>query len=299
MMRVALVFNPRSGRGRPKAEVLPTVVESLERAGIAAAPRPTEHRGHGVELARAAAAEGFERVVAWGGDGTLNEVATGLVGSETPMGVLPGGTVNVFAREARIPLALQGAIETFVTGRVVRIPVGGLGDRVFLLMAGAGLDAEVVYRMSAGVKGALGVLAFWLDGFRLLASYPMTPIRVTAAGRIVEGTGVIAGKLARFGPRYFITPGAAMNDPHFHVVVFKGRRRLDYLRYLFGVLWHRHLAFEDIEDFKADRVSIEAAAPVRLQLDGEPAGVTPATLEVRDKALAVVLPSDAPSPSAH
>lgn len=291
-MRVALVFNPRSGRGRAKSEVLPAVAAALARAGVTVEPRPTERRGHGVELARAAASEGFERVIAWGGDGTLNEVATGLLGSETetPLGILPGGTVNVFAREARIPLALEPAIESFVGGRVVRIPVGILGERVFLLMAGAGLDAEVVYRMSAGVKGALGVLAFWIDGFRLLARYPMTPLRVTAAGKSIEGTGVIAGKLGRFGPRYFITPGAAMNDPHFHVVVFKGRRRLDYLRYLFGVLWQRHLAFEDIEDFKTDRLSIDAAEPVRLQVDGEPAGTTPATLEVRDRALAVVLP---------
>lgn len=291
-MRVALIFNPRSGRGRPKEKALPEVIGALERAGITTEPQPTAKRGHAVELARKSARDGFDRVVAWGGDGTLNEVATGLLRSDTPMGVLPGGTVNVFAREARIPLALDEAIECLATGRVGRIPVGVLRDRAFLLMAGVGLDAEVVYKMSAGTKGALGVLAFWLDGFRLLARYPMPPVQVHGNGRTIEGTGVIVGKLARFGPRYFITPGAAMNDPHFHVVVFKGRQRFDYLRYLYGVVRHRHLSFDDVEDFKTARVTVESETPVRIHLDAEPAGTTPASLEVADEALWVVLPNE-------
>lgn len=289
-MRVALIFNPRSGRGRPKEEDLPRVIGKLSATGAQVTAFPTDETGHAVELARRASEDGFERVIAWGGDGTLNEVAGGLLGSDAAMGVLPGGTVNVFAREAQIPLSLDGALDAMNGGIVKRIPVGLANQRCFLVMAGVGLDAEVVYRMKVGVKSALGVLAFWLDGFRLLASYPMTPLRVLAGSKEHRGTGVIAGKLARFGPRYFITPDARMDDARFHVVIFKGNKRRDYLRYLLGVLRDKHLGFPDVEHFKTDRLTVEADAPVRCQLDGEPAGETPLRLEIRDRALAVILP---------
>lgn len=289
-MRVAVIFNPSAGRGRSKERDLPRVIAKLSAVGARVESFPTVRTGHAVELARRASEDGFERVVAWGGDGTLNEVAGGLLGTDTPMGVLPGGTVNVFAREAHIPLSLEAALEAMSHGIVKRIPVGLANDRCFLAMAGIGIDAEVVYRMKVAVKSALGVLAFWLAGFRLLASYPMSPLRVWADGQERRGTGVIAGKLARFGPRYFITPDARMDEARFHVVVFQGDKRRDYLRYLLGVLQRRHLSFEDIEHFKTDRLTVEADTPVRCQLDGEPAGETPVRLEVRDRALAVILP---------
>ena len=138
-MRVVLIFNPRSGRGKPKDELLPRVLDRLGEAGMEVWARPTEKRGHASKIASQAAAAGYDRVIAWGGDGTLNEVAEGLLETQTAMGVLPGGTVNVFARELGIPLKLDGALDVLVEGRVVRIPVGLADDRPFLLMAGVGL----------------------------------------------------------------------------------------------------------------------------------------------------------------
>lgn len=296
-MKVALIFNPRSGRGRSKHELLPRVIARLEQAGMDVTSRPTERMGHGIEIAKEAAAAGFDTAIAWGGDGTLNEVACGLFETSTALGVLPGGTVNVFAREVGIPLKLEGALDSLVSGRVSRIPMGLAGDRPFLLMAGVGLDGEVVYRLKAGFKSALGATAFWLDGFRLLASYPMTPLRIHVGGhtegRDIVGTGLIAGNIRRYGPHYKITPDAKLDEPKLDVVVFKGTNRRDYLRYLAGVIGQFHLNFKDIEHFKTDAMTIEvdSGARVPIQLDGEPAGYAPLVLGVRDRALSVVLPS--------
>ena len=297
-MKVALIFNPRSGRGRPKDELLPHVLTRLEHAGMEVTPKPTERMGHGTEIAREAAAAGFDTAIAWGGDGTLNEVAYGLFETSTAMGVLPGGTVNVFAREVGIPLKLDGALDVLVSGRVSRVPMGLAGERPFLLMAGVGLDGEVVYRLKAGFKSALGATAFWLDGFRLLASYPMTPLRIRTGGREIVGTGLIAGNIRRYGPHYKVTPDAKLEEAKLDVVIFKGTNRRDYLRYLAGVLGHFHLEFRDVEHFKTDALTIDvddmdsmdSGSEVRFQLDGEPAGHAPLVLGVRDKALAVVLP---------
>jgi YegS/Rv2252/BmrU family lipid kinase len=297
-MKVALIFNPRSGRGKKKDELLPQVLARLEQAGMDVSVTPTEKMGHAIEIAREAAAARFDRAIAWGGDGTLNEVACGLFETSTALGVLPGGTVNVFAREVGIPLKLDGALDAFVSGHVSRIPLGLAGERPFLLMAGIGLDGEVVFRLKEGFKSALGAKAFWLDGFRLLASYPMTPLRIRTEGREIIGTGLIAGKIRRYGPHYTVTPDAKLEEAKLDVVVFKGTNRRDYLRYLAGVLGHFHLKFADVEHFKTDAVTIDldnvnvdSGSNVRVQLDGEPAGYAPLVLGVRDKALAVVLPS--------
>jgi diacylglycerol kinase (ATP) len=289
-LSAALIYNPRSGRGRPKERLLEHAVSCLRRAGMDVEVFPTKGPGDATELAARSSAAGFDRVLSWGGDGTLNEVVAGLVGTETVLGVVPGGTVNVFAREVGIPRAIEGSIGVVARGAPRRIPVGMAGERPFLLMAGVGLDAEVVYRLKAGVKDALGAFAFWLDGFRLLASYSMAPLAIRVDGREIVGTGVIAGKLRRFGPRYFITPEARLEEPKLHVVVFKGRNRRDYLRYLSGVVVRRHLGFADVEHFKADAVEISTESEVRVQVDGEPAGRVPVRIGVRDRALSVMLP---------
>ena len=292
-MRAALVYNPRSGRGHSKDELLSQVLTRLKEAGMEVSPRPTERMGHATEIAREAAEAGFEIAIAWGGDGTLNEVARGLCDSATAMGVLPGGTVNVFAREVGIPLKLSGALDTLVGGRIVRVPMGFADERPFLLMAGVGLDGEVVYRLKSGFKDALGAFAFWLDGFRLLASYPMSPVRVRVGGKEIVGTGLIAGNIRRYGPRYTVTPDARLEEPKLDVVIFTSKNRRDYLRYLLGVLGHFHLRFSDVEHFKTDAlsVSVDEGAHVPLQLDGEPSGCAPVEIRVQDKALAVVLPA--------
>jgi diacylglycerol kinase (ATP) len=292
-MRVALVFNPRSGRGRPKGEQLADVVEAMGRLGMRVEPHATERPRHATELARSAVDAGYELVVAWGGDGTLNEVASGLVGSAVRFGVLPGGTVNVFARETGIPLKLEPAIDNLASGRARSIPVGTANERIFLLMAGLGIDGEVVYRLKSGLKDALGALAFWLDGFKMLAHYPMLPLRVHYEGKVITGTGVVAGKLARYGPRYFVTPDAELEEPKLDVVVFQGTNRRDYLRYLFGVLARAHVRFPDVAHFKTNALRVGLTCPedrVRMQLDGEPAGYAPVELGVRENAVSVVLP---------
>jgi len=284
------VFNPESGRVRAKETMLGRVLPVFARAGMSVHVQPTERSGHATEIAAQAAREGVERVLGWGGDGTLNEVMRGLAGTETALGVLPGGTVNVFAREVGIPRSIEGAAETFVRGEVRRIPVGVASERPFLLMTGVGLDAEVVHRLKTGFKHALGAAAFWLDGFRMLASYSMPSIRVRSEGRVIEGSGLVAGKTRRYGPRYLITPEARLEEPLLHVVVFRGNKRRDYIRYLAGIVSGFHLRFDDVVSFKTSALTVESDSSVPYQIDGEFAGETPVDLQVRDRALSVVLP---------
>lgn len=289
-MRVVLVFNPESGRGRSKQALLDRALSALAPFGMRVDVCPTEHPGHATRIAARAAAEGFDRVLAWGGDGTLNEVARGLVGTETALGVLPGGTVNVFAREAGIPRGIEAAAAAFATGEARKIPLGVASERPFFLMASVGLDAEVVRRLRTGFKHALGIAAFWLDGFYALARFPLPSLRIRSEGREIEASGVVAGKIRRYGPGYFITSEAKLEEPLLHVVAFRGRKRRDYLRYLAGVVAGRHLGFADVASWKTRELTVEAREGAPYQIDGEIGGLTPVTIGVREEALSFVLP---------
>jgi diacylglycerol kinase (ATP) len=288
--KATLIYNPESGRGKTKKRVLPDLLERLKGLGIDADPAPTLAAGHATELAREALEHKVPLVIVWGGDGTVNEVARGMLGSDTPLGILPGGSVNVFARETGIPRRLAKACRVLVEGKPRVIPVGMADGRPFLLMAGIGIDGEVVHRLDPRFKKRLGTLAFWLLGFRLLASYPFAPMTVRVNGKELSGTGVVAGNVRLYGSGYVITPDACLEEPLLDVVVFQGRRGLHYLRYLFGVAGGFHLRFKDVVHFKAARLEIAAADGQRYQLDGEPAGKVPVRLEIRPKALTVLLP---------
>jgi len=118
----------------------------------------------------------------------------------------------------------------------------------------------------------------------------MPSLRIRCEGREVEGSGLIAGKIRRYGPRYLVTPEARLEEPLLHVVVFRGRKRRDYVRYLAGVAFGFHLRFDDVVSWKTSALTVEADSKVPYQIDGEFGGYTPVELRVRDRALAVVLP---------
>jgi YegS/Rv2252/BmrU family lipid kinase len=286
-----LIFNPASGKGQSKLERVEGLVEDLRRRGIEAVPCPTHRPGHATDLSRRAIEQKVDLVIVWGGDGTLNEVASGMLGSQVPLGLLPGGSVNVFARATGIPLRLGKAMEALERAKPRPIPVGMAGGgRPFLLMAGIGLDAEVIRRLGAGFKRVAGALAFWIRGFSLLATYPFCPFLVRIGEQEYTATSAIAGKLPYYGGRYVLTPDATLDEPKLDVVIFQGRGGAAYLRYLAGVLSGLHLRFKDVQHVKTDRLEIEAEASIYHQLDGELAGSSSVEISVRPRALRVLLP---------
>jgi diacylglycerol kinase (ATP) len=107
---------------------------------------------------------------------------------------------------------------------------------------------------------------------------------------VIEGSGLVAGKTRRYGPRYRITPEARLEEPLLQVVVFRGSRRRDYLRYLTGIVGGFHLHFDDVVSWKTSALTVEADSNVPYQIDGEFGGETPVDIAVRDRALSVVLP---------
>jgi YegS/Rv2252/BmrU family lipid kinase len=289
---MAAIFNPTSGGGQFRRD-LPLIVESLGRLGWDVVQRPTEGEGHATQLAREALAEGVERVVVIGGDGTVNETLNGLAGSDVPLAIVPTGTVNVLALELGLPLDPPDAVRVAAEAHATRIDLGLAGQRYFALMAGVGFDADVVSRVRPVMKRALKEMAFVLQGLTtyLTAEYPL--VQIECDDRCTEGYFVVLGNARNYGGTFGITPLADMRDGLLDVVVLKDMGFLSVAHYWLAALLSAHLQHPKVEYFRTASARLTVAqsdAPVLVQTDGEIAGLLPLECRVVPGALRVVMP---------
>lgn len=301
MPRADVVLNPISGPSvGPRA--LAGFRLTLEAAGWDVRLRPTERAGHAPELARAAAAEGADVVVAAGGDGTINEVATGLLAAgpgAPPLGILPLGTSNLVARDLGVPLDARRAATVIVrrTTRMLDVadvtPASGPRRRM-LACAGAGWDAAVVAALSRERRGHITPWT-WLGPIRrTIRDYAFPVVRVTpAGGRPREAILALFLNCRPYARFFDPAPAARPDDGLLDAVLVgpAGRGRLGRLAWL---AWRGRMA-EDaaVEVVRAASFELTSDAPVPLQADGDAAGATPAAIAVRPAALRVVAPSTA------
>jgi len=246
----------------------------------------TEQKAHAESLARSAIKESPSLIIAAGGDGTFNEVANGIAGTEIPMAILPLGTTNVLAKELGLPETVDAALEVALSRDPKTIPLGKISiyrhsllvTRYFLLMAGIGFDGEAVFRINETLKKISGKGAYILSGFKTLSVFNPGELILDMDGRIYTGYSAIIGKAAKYGGNLKITPDARLTDPFFYVCLLKGKRRLDILRYVSGIIMGRHLRFKDVEYVKAKNIDVKGEA--HIQIDGEYFGRSPAKIEI-------------------
>lgn len=288
-MKIKLIANPVAG-GNALAYIR-RAQEYLVFQGCRVELSLTGARGDARKAAAAAKNEGFDRIIAAGGDGTLNEVINGLAPSAIPLAFLPLGTTNVFALEAGIPLDIEQACAIALRGTPQPVCLGLAGETRFLLMAGAGFDADVVYRVSGRLKRWTGKFAYLASGLRCLAGPPPASIEVVREdGSTVRGYHVILGNGRLYGGRFSVTPDASLTEATLDVCVFLKKGRLSLLRCVAKVAAGRRLASVDAETFKARSVSVRGAE-VPVQIDGDYLGRLPMTFRVLPGELVLVLPS--------
>jgi len=266
------------------------VKDRLARYGYEVEFQRTAYRMHAKELAQKAVADKADLVIAAGGDGTINEVACGLALSPVPLAVLPCGTANVLAKELGLPDQTSECIDLIPQLKPQRIALGNGGGRYFVLMAGVGIDAEIIYHLRAAVKRRFGVAGFWLEALRHWASYGFAPFYVKVDGGQYSATFAIVGRSSWYAGGVRITSRADLTGNAFDVCLFCGTSRLDYLRYLSGVLAGTHPYFHDVAYVKGARVEMTSEVPIRVQMDGETAGFLPMTFEVVPDALTLLVP---------
>ena len=272
-------------------------VEILERAGHRVTLAPTTGPRTADAIAREYVSRGTDLVLAAGGDGTINEVAEGLIGSEVPLGILPAGTANVLASEMKLGSRLERAAERMGQCRPCRIPVGhvtcegGTVSRHFLLMAGIGLDAHIVYRVSGPLKAATGKLAYWVAGWSLLGRR-LAEFQVEMNGRKRRCSFALASKVRNYGGDFEIARDVSLFDNRFEVVLFEGRSTLPYVKYFGALMLNRLRGMRGVTVERAQclRVLAPEDRRVYMQIDGEFAGHLPAEIRIVPDALTLLVP---------
>ena len=295
MNAIPIILNPTAGGGRLLQARL-HLDAAAEKAGARIEWWPTNGPGHAEKLARQAADEDRPLVFAFGGDGTYNEVARGLLGSATAMGVLPGGTTSVLAYEFDVPRPAPRALISLLTGedRPMRVGRTDHGD-IVLLMLSAGPDSHVLEHLMPRLKRFGGRVGVALQALVEVCNGTKLPrMEVRLEGKSVDAGWVVVGKSRCYAGRHRVTPGADPFRDDVEVVVQKSRGRRSALGFLLGVPTGRHLARRDVLREIVDKVSIHPAtenSEVFYQIDGDVVGRLPVELVIDPQTLWVRLPS--------
>lgn len=284
MIKTAIILNPSARSQRAQA-----LTEELSRLAPDASIRLTEGPGAARRLATAAAMEGFQKVVAAGGDGTVNEVANGLVGTRAALGVLPVGTMNLFAKEHDLPESLAEAWSVVMDGTTREIDVAEANGQHFIQLAGVGFDAQVVKETTWESKCRYGPLSYVMSAAQIAWRRPP---RIVAEVNGVEHTGsfVIIGNGRYYGTRLNVFPKAKPDDGLLDVLIFKHLSYLDIARYVGAALIGQHTQLSDVEYLQTPEIKIRGDEAVPVELDGDLCGNLPATFRVTGR-LRVCVPA--------
>ena len=220
-----------------------------------------------------------------------------MVHSEVPLGVLPAGTANVLAMEMKMGGKLLRAATRLGECRPRRISVGrvtcddGRVSRHFLLMAGVGLDAHIVYRVSGGLKARTGKFAYWVAGWSLVGR-TLPQFTVEADGRRHRCSFALVSKVRNYGGDFEIARSVNLLEDEFELVLFEGRSSLRYVKYFVGLALNRLHGMKGIVDCRARQVKLSGTEDRRvyLQIDGELAGQLPAEITIVPQALTLLVP---------
>ena len=289
-----LIWNPASG-GRRHAARVPEILEVLAAAGWEVTAQPTTEPHHATALAAdACRLGGCDAVFGLGGDGTLREIAAALIGKEVPLAILPGGTTNVLALALGVPANPLRAAQLYGATETRAFDVGTAAGIPFLMMVSAGVDSEVLRRVSQTAKKRFGRLAVASQALAAVRAYD-APMRTLVDGdRRATGSFVVASNIRYYGGPFEITPHADPLDGQLDFAVFSGQGGLAMLELALDVVTGTHLSRRDFASWKGKSARLEGDGEAWVQIDGDPMRLTlPIEIALASERLSLLLPTAA------
>ena len=271
MKKVLIKLNPAAKSDRARA-----LKEKIKALSPRIVVRMTSAAGDARVMARKALEEGFGTIVAAGGDGTVNEIAGGIAGSDVRFGILPVGTMNVFAAELGIPQNnLPAAWRVIENGLLRELDLPMANCTPFVQLAGIGLDAEVVRLTTPESKKSLGPVSYLLTLAQVAAVSPPTVVIDPVDSRRREGSFVLVGNGRLYGGPFVLFKNARPDDGLLDVLVFKNQSHWDVVRYFQAIAFGSHADLPDVEYFQTKSMNVHSSASVPVELDGELADALP------------------------
>ncbi len=251
----------------------------------------TVRAGDAEHLARNAVAEGFEQIVAAGGDGTIHEVVNGLAGSEAALGLMPMGTMNVFANELGLPANDLGRCWEIIQAKQTRlIDLPTANDKHFVQLAGVGLDAQAVKETSRALKRNFGPVSYLISAAQIAGRRPPRLTIESEDALTKEGSFVLVGNGRLYGGPFPFFKHAVIDDGLLDVLVFKQLGYIELIKYLQNVIFTSDITMREVEYFQTRRLRVSSEEDVPVELDGELTGGCPVEFKLQPRRLKVLAP---------
>lgn len=287
--RIDIIVNPAAGSRN--GGLFDAVVRRLHDKGAFVRCFDTEGPGHATDLAARCAQESYaDVIVAAGGDGTINEVARGLLGRPTPLGVLPLGTANVLAIELGQKLRARSVADTLLYGDAKLIGTGLVNDDMFLLMVGAGFDGEVVGAIRPRTKRRFGKLAFVWEGLKVWVKGPRHAISVSIDGVVHDAAWVVVTNARHYAGPFVLAPTANIAEPRLLAFVFRSSSRLAFAGYFLGLALGQIARMPGVSVFEFATLELSSSNEVPVEVDGDAYQPLPLTIRQGTQFLRLVLP---------
>ncbi len=276
MKNLLFIYNPRAGKGNIGNHVS-DIVDTFTKSGFRVTVYPTQCRGDGEVISRQWAA-GYDRIVCAGGDGTLDEIVTGLMSSDVkiPIGYLPTGSTNDFARSIGLPKSIRKAAQTAAGDNLFRCDLGRFNSRYFVYVAAFGLFTDVTYETDQNMKNIFGYTAYLAEAVRRLPSTQSIPLRITYDGNTVTGDfliGLVTNSDSVGGMKGITGPDVMLDDGLFEVTLVKSPDNLFELNRIGPALLDRRVGSDNVLRFKCSSMTVESDEPIPWNLDGEFGGM--------------------------
>jgi YegS/Rv2252/BmrU family lipid kinase len=251
----------------------------------------TIRAGEAEQLARAAIADGFDQIVAAGGDGTIHEVVNGMAGADVALGLMPMGTMNVFANELGLPANDLGRCWEIIRAahtRLIDLPTAN--GKHFVQLAGVGLDAQVVKETSLTFKRNFGPLSYLISAAQIAGRRPPRLLIEAEEAMTEEGSFVLIGNGRLYGGPFPFFKHAVIDDGLLDVLVFKQLGYIELIKYLQNVIFTSDITTREVEYFQTRRLRVSSAEEVPVELDGELVGGCPVEFRMQPRGLKVLAP---------
>ncbi|BAM46585.1 diacylglycerol kinase [Amphibacillus xylanus] len=295
MKRCRVIYNPTSGRESFKSKLADVLVK-LEQAGFETSAHETTEKGNAIEAARTAAERKFDVVIAAGGDGTINEVVTGLAEQEyrPRLGIIPAGTTNDFARALHIPKSVEKAVDVIISGQTRKLDIGKVNNHYFANIAGGGKITEVSYEVPSKLKTMIGQLAYLIKGAELLPRLRPIHTRIEYDGQVFEDEIMLflVANTNSVGGFEKLALEADLSDGLFDLLVLRKCNIAEFIRALTAATRGAHFDDPNVFYVQAKNIKVETDEKMQLNIDGEYGGDLPGAFINLKQHIEFFLPSE-------
>lgn len=290
-MKILFILNPIAGHGSSSAiNILPSIDDFCKDEGIDYKIIQTEYKGHAIELAKEAKESDADIVVAVGGDGTLLEVANGLMGSDKILGIIPAGSGNDFSRAISVPHDTISALELLKNGKPKFVDVGKIKGIYFINVASVGLDAEIARDVMRYKRFLPGGISYYIVAVLKLFTYKFKEMSLFIDGKPLKSkfTLVAVANGTHYGGGMKVNPEGLVNDGFLNVIAIDSVPRYKMPSIMLKFFKGKHIDLPYVRVYKCKNINIMSSHDLVINLDGEVLNDTPINFSVNPQALNII-----------